>query len=200
MHWNIFVKRIRKTDIYIKKYIQPHPLSHNIHFTKAYIFQSSKINSKKPKNLNLQEKYWVKFTTHLGHESCESLGQFRTQPSRNTNTDHVESRRSVKFTISSCTIGQPQKCKASKQIYRPQNLWARAEWGAVGQPWDWGPSSCWLAREPPKAWTIRGVPGASLLSVRLVGCSVRHRGAWRTDWAGLAGWPRGTELGEAWSQ
>lgn len=70
----------------------------------------------------------------------------------------------------------------------------RAECGALGQLWDRGPSSCWLAREPPKALTIRGVPGASLLSVRLVGCSVRHRGARGADWAG---WAKGIELGEA---
>lgn len=139
------------------------------------------------------KKPLVKFTTHLHHESYGSFEQFRKWPCR-------EMGLSEKFTISSWTIGQPQKRKTSKQIYRPQNLWARAEWGAVGQPWDWGPSSCWLARELPKAWTIRGVPGASLLSVRLVGCSVRHRGAWGTDWAGLAGWARGIELGEAWSQ
>lgn len=30
--------------------------------------------------------------------------------------------KAEKFTISSCTIGRPQKRKASKQIYRPQNL------------------------------------------------------------------------------
>lgn len=56
----------------------------------------------------------------------------------------------------------------------------------MGQPWDWRPSSCWLARELPKAWTIRGVPGASLLSVRLVGCSVRHPRGGLEELTGLA--------------
>lgn len=75
------------------------------------------------------------------------------------------------------------------------------EWGAVGKPWDRGPSSGCLARELPKAWTIRGVPGASLLSVRLVGCSGRHRGGsgnW-LGWLDRLGQRHGAG-GEAWSQ